>query len=104
MVASFKALVKIGVDKVFLHFRSMELVVIHQGLDSGGHTVDRLVRVLQHVQVAVDLIPPIQTEDETRVVASSSIRPFSISVSSVDSIRRWTKFVDSGRVQFCESI
>jgi hypothetical protein len=31
MVASFKALVKIGVDKVFLHFRSIELVVIHQG-------------------------------------------------------------------------
>jgi hypothetical protein len=34
----------------------MKLVIIHQGLDSGGHTVDRLVLVLQHVQVAVDLV------------------------------------------------
>ena len=59
----------------FENFRSMELVVIHQGLDSGGHTVDRLVRVLQHVQVAVDLIPLIQTGDETSccVIVHSSV-------------------------------
>jgi len=84
-----------GIDKVFLHFRSMKLVVIHQGLDSGGHAVTGLVCVLQHVQVADDLLPPFQTGDETSCCVIVHI-PISISVSIANWIWRW-KLVHSGR-------
>lgn len=61
---------EIDIPKLFFHFCSMESVIIHQGLDVGGLTADGLGCVLQYTQVAVDLVPPFQTRDNTRCCIS----------------------------------